>query len=234
MAVAMSALGRTFASSARGPARSFTSSCHRHGFEQGEVGLGVRQRFERSTSSRPIPVTSMGSSRPSYPEPAGGPSACPPGCSRSRGSGRKGLPSRQPTIAPARSIATGAFRREGAAVPGGMKAVRRCGRHDVPEGIACPAPEHHEAPDTAPIRESVGDGHVDRMARLKHETQQLRRAGDHRRALLGNGTGVLDVSQVRHWHPSIRPHDLSGIGPRIARSPAPSLNLGDEFRHHDG
>ena len=124
------------------------------------------------------------------------------------------------------------LRRKGAAVPRRMKAVRRCGRHDVPEGIACPAPQHHEASDTAPIRESVGDGHIDRMARLKHEMQQFRPAGDHRRALLGNGTGVLDVSHVRHWHPSIRPHDLSGIGPGIARSPAPSLNLGDEFRHH--
>ena len=74
--------------------------------------------------------------------------------------------------------------------------IRRCGRHDVPEGVALSAPEHHESPDAARSRKSPGDGRVDRVAWLKHETQRDGCACDLGRALhakLDPGDGYASV-----------------------------------------
>ena len=78
---------------------------------------------------------------------------------------------------------------EGVAVPGCVTGVRRCSRYDELEGLALSAPEHHEAPDASRSREPLSKGRVDSLPWLKHEMQRNGRAYDSRRAFRETGPG---------------------------------------------
>ena len=109
----------------------------------------------------------------------------------------EGLPIAPPDDGAGTLDPDGALRREGVAVPGGVMGIRRCGRHDEPEGVALSAPERHESPDAARSRKSLGDGRVDRVAWLKHETQRDGCACDIGRALQRSRTRVMDMPHVQ-------------------------------------
>ena len=148
--VAMSALGRTFASNARGPARCSTSSAtftgsNRVKFVSGGIELKLDGFKADSGDLDGLSDEGIRSQQVAHPRALRGvpdPVAVDERLAIPPADDRTGTLERDRPL-----------RREGAAVPRRMKAVRRCGRHDVPEGIACP-PRNITKPPTQPRSEN--------------------------------------------------------------------------------